>query len=392
MQQKLSAMKYIKNNKRRVSVLLISLSLCFVLFYLSHFLLSTTTETFGHLLIENAKKVQYVMLPYIAYGLDGETLESLGEEEFLKKAQESDKELLVKLEKMKGVQHVFYAPLYSVELSAVAGQYWMEVPMLKKEEISLLMEQFDARLIDGRLPEQGNEIILDEKTMKNNSYQIGDSLREYPETKIVGVAQTDYYFGCGVHDKKSNMYSRFQLVILSDGSIKDWTSVLHDMGYKFKEKNANIVDVKTGQEDLQKNIIDAISGSTNVVYIALMGVLSLALLIVYVTYLRDRQNEWCLYCSIGFSRKSIYYAVMRELLFTFGIAVLLGLLIAAGAVVILDHTMIQSLGMKCSYLYPEVLVEIVCSYVLILGLLQIPVRVALYKIRTIDAMDDDLIG
>ena len=83
------------------------------------------------------------------------------------------------------------------------------------------------------------------------------------------------------------------------------------------------------------------------------------------------------------------YASVTDILFIFGTAVLLGLLIAAGAVVLLDHTMIQSLGLKCRYLYPEVLVEILCSYALILGALQIPVRVALYKIRTIDAMDDD---
>jgi len=44
------------------------------------------------------------------------------------------------------------------------------------------------------------------------------------------------------------------------------------------------------------------------------------------------------------------------------------------------------------YFYPKMVAEIVCSYVLILGLLQIPIRAALYKIRTIDAMDDDLIG
>ncbi|MGN0153220.1 MAG: FtsX-like permease family protein [Lachnospiraceae bacterium] len=392
MPQKLSAMKYIKNNKRRVSVLIFSLTLCFVLFYLSHFLLSTTTETFGHVLVENAKKVQYVRLPYSAYGLDSEALESLGEEEFLSRTKEGSMELLSKLEDKKGVQHVFYAPVNYVELYAVVGEYWQEVPMLQKDEISLMMAHFDAKLTEGKLPEQGGEVILDEKIMQNNSYQIGDSLRQYPETKIVGVVQSDNYFGCGVHDGESNLYANYKLVILSDGSIQDMASVLHDMGYNFKDKDADIVDVKIGQKDLQKNIIDAISVSTNVVYIAIMGVLSVALFIVYVTYLRDRRNEWCLYCSIGFSKKSIYYAVMRELLFIFGTAVLLGLLIAAGAVVLLDHTMIQSLGLKCRYLYPEVLVEILCSYALILGALQIPVRVALYKIRTIDAMDDDLIG
>lgn len=392
MPQKLSAMRYIKNNKRRVSVLIVSLSLCFVLFYLSHFLLSTTTETFGSLLIENAEKVQYIRMPYYAYGLDIEAYETLGEEEYLNRVYEGSVELLRKLEDIEGVQHVFYAPVNYVELSAVAGQYWAEVPLLQKEEVPVMMEHFDAELIEGELPQNSGEVILDEKMMQNGSYQLGDCIRELPETKIVGVVKSEYYFGCGVYAGKMNLYSNLELVVLSDGSIEDMASILHDMGYEFEDKDAGIVDMKTGREDLQKDIIDAISGSTNVVYAALIGILSLALLIVYVTYLRDRQNEWCLYCSIGFSRKSIYYSVMRELLFTFGTALALGGLVAAVSVIILDHTMIQSLGLKCRYFYPEMVVEIVCSYVLILGLLQIPIRAALYKIRTIDAMDDDLIG
>ena len=59
MWQKLSAMKYIKNNKRRVSVLIVSLVLCFVLFYLVKFLLSVTVVTFRVMTVGNAEKIQY---------------------------------------------------------------------------------------------------------------------------------------------------------------------------------------------------------------------------------------------------------------------------------------------------------------------------------------------
>ena len=392
MSQKLSAMKYIKNNKRRVSVLVVSLSLCFVLFYLSNFLLSCTTETFQQLLIGNALKAQYVSLPYNAFGLDGVALEELGEKEFLRQAHEKERKLVEELKDIKGVEHVFYVPVNYVEISAVVGQYYVEIPMVQQEEVSVVMEHFGATLVEGKMPENSNEVLLDDKLMKNGSYQIGDSLKDYPEIKIVGVIQSDYYFGCGMYEDEKNLYYDNTIVILSDGSIEDVAVVLHDMGYEFKDEDAGIVDVKTGREDLQRDIIDAISGSSGMVYVVIIAVLSLALLIVYVTYLRDRRNEWCLYCSIGFSRTSIYASVMRELLFTFGLALLIGGLVVGASVVILDHTMIQSLGLKCRYFYGETLVEILCSFALILGLLQIPIRVALYKIRTIDAMDDELNG
>ena len=118
--------------------------------------------------------------------------------------------------------------------------------------------------------------------------------------------------------------------------------------------------------------------------------LSISLFIVYTTYLRDRRDEWCLYSSIGYSRKTIYFSILRELLFTFAAALLIGAVIIVLAEIIINLVMIEPQGLKCRYFYPDTIVEILCAYTLLLGVLQIPVRYALFKIRTIDAMDDDL--
>lgn len=385
MPQKLSAMKYIKNNKRRVSVLIVSLSLCAVLFYLAQFLLSTATETFGSLLIKNAEKAQYIALPSSAFGLNYQELE---EEEFLRQYDEKQLELAGKLKQQDGVKEVYLAQINYAEISAVVGQYYVEVPMLLRKDVSTFMKHFGAELKEGRLPERDNEIILDEKIMKNGSYQIEDSLIDYPNTKIVGVVECDSYFSCGVYE--GDTYNNEQLCILSDGSIEDYAAMLHELGYEFKDSNASIVDKKTGEHRLQIDVVDSLELSSELIYIGIISILSLALLIVYTGYLRDRRNEWCLYCSIGFSRKTIYFSIMRELLYTFGFALLAGGIVTAGSVVVLDHTLIASMGLQCRYFYPDVLWATVCSYALILGVLQILIRYALYKIRTIDAMDDDL--
>ncbi|MDE7061591.1 MAG: hypothetical protein K2O71_08365, partial [Lachnospiraceae bacterium] len=112
--------------------------------------------------------------------------------------------------------------------------------------------------------------------------------------------------------------------------------------------------------------------------------------VVYTTYLRDRHNEWCLYCSIGYSRGNIYLAVMRELIFTFGAAVLLGGIISLLAAVLLKRLIMVPQGLQCKIFHPETLAEILCTYVFLIGILQIPVRYALRRIRTIDAIEDDL--
>ena len=71
------------------------------------------------------------------------------------------------------------------------------------------------------------------------------------------------------------------------------------------------------------------------IYMGIIILLLISLTVVYTTYLRDRHNEWCLYCSIGYSRGNIYCAVMRELLFTFGSAFILGGVISILAAILL---------------------------------------------------------
>lgn len=62
MPQKLSAMRYIKNNTKRVSVLIVSLGLCFVLVYLTQFMLSSTEESIGSIALKNPEKIQVLTL------------------------------------------------------------------------------------------------------------------------------------------------------------------------------------------------------------------------------------------------------------------------------------------------------------------------------------------
>ena len=81
---------------------------------------------------------------------------------------------------------------------------------------------------------------------------------------------------------------------------------------------------------------------------------------------------------------------MGELLFTFIGAILAGTVITTAMVFLLDALMMSQKGMMCQYFYPDKILEILCAFVLFFGLLQLPIRYALYKIRTIDAMEDDL--
>ena len=208
------------------------------------------------------------------------------------------------------------------------------------------------------------------------------------EYTIVGVVDGEDYFACGLDD--SGAYENPSVCVLTDVRIEDMASKLHELGYDFDEEDAYIADIKSGAKSLEEDVTGPIEYSSRLIYVAIVCVLSLLVLIVYISYLRDRRNEWCLYSSIGFARKTVYASVMRELLFTFGVAFVGAYLLIAVLVVVIDYTLIYEMGLRCRYLQLNVIGENLCLYVILFGILQIPIRYALYKIRTIDAMDDEL--
>lgn len=386
MPQKLSAMRYIKNNKRRTSVLIVSLCLCFVVTYLTNFLLSTNTESFRALFEYTPRHIQYLSIAASSYGLD---VESLSNEELGPLYQEKVSELMTSLKERKEIKEVYYAECLYGAVYPLVGSMSFEIPLVEKDDVPVILEHMEATLTEGRLPEQPGEIVLDSATIKNNDrYSLGGNF--YIDTdyfRIVGVIECDTYFGCGI--LHPDLPRSVTMIVLSEG-IDDFTPVLIEEGINVRENYDTVQDYKYCQKIYEEDVLTAINDSTNYVYLGITLLLFIALFIVYTTYLKDRQDEWCLYCSIGYSRKTIYFSILRELLFTFVAALLIGALLIGISEVILYFTIVEPSGLKCRFFYPDVLFEILCTYVLLFGFLQLPVRIALWKIRTIDAIEDDL--
>lgn len=389
MPQKLSAMNYIKNNKRRTAVLIVSLGLCFVLTYLTQFLLSSSEETMHVIFVDRIPKIQFVHIAPETFGLDTENTDY---GELAKIYLDENRKLAEKLKKHDGIKEIYCSQIYYCTIGTAISSTSYSIPMVSKEEVPKIMENMGAKLIDGRMPENPGEMVLDKATMKNNEYELNGYFDEkYYEDqfKIVGILDCDVYFGCGVAVGGSvDEGGMGALTIFSEG-IEDLTAELAEEGITVGNDDL-VRDIKWGKEFMQKEITDAFDNATKYVYAGILILLSISLIIVYTMYLRDRHNEWCLYSSIGYSRKTIYFSIMRELLFTFVTAILSGGIIIAVSVIILNSVMVEPKGLRCRYFSPDTLLEIFCSYALIMGILQMPIRYALNRIRTIDAMDDDL--
>ena len=150
------------------------------------------------------------------------------------------------------------------------------------------------------------------------------------------------------------------------------------------------MDLKDGEIKLQDEIISSISSSTNIIFVGIMIVVATLVVIVSISYMRDRRSEWCLYTSIGYSRKAVYFSIIRELVFTFITAFLIAVVVVILLMKILDILLITGLGLQCEYFLSNTLNQILCVYIALFGILQIPVRVEIFKIKTIDAADDDI--
>ena len=390
-EQKLSPMRYIRNNKRRVSVLVISLSLCLAIIYVANFLVMSTDATARRLFLDSMENKCVIGFSFVDDDFTEEQineLDTLSDKEYSKKYIEFVNDKYREYAKMlEGEDNIVKAiPIRNLLISVKPpiGMLGSNIALVESEYADILLKHNDAKLIEGKLPEKPNEIVLDKATMLNNDFKIGDKCNE--RYTITGILECDLYYGYGIIDDR--MYTGLQ--ILSKKRIDDARTLLPLIGREYDSEYNFVDDYNTENKWFVEDITIQFEQATKYLYLGIFILLFVSLFVVYTTYLRDRHNEWCLYCSIGYSRKAIYCSIICELLFTFITAVLIGIIIAFGLVLSLDAIMMKPNGIACQYLYPDKIIEIICAFVLFFGLLQIPIRYALYKIRTIDAMEDDI--
>ncbi len=388
MSQKIPAFYYIKNNKRRVSVLVVSLAMFFIITYMSMFLLSTTSETFRSVLTESTKYIQYILLTDKDLDIDAGILQDgITEEDYMDAVNKKYNSIKGDFKKCKGIEDVFIVQTEYAYVTSIVGNYYIEIPMTNKKQMDILLKHMGAELVDGRLPEKKDEVVLDRKIIKNHGYKKGDTLNRNSDVKIVGIIECDYYFGCGIANNNKT-FTNPELCVVTDGTVHNLEKTIEKQGVILE--NSEFIDLANGEKKLQDEIIDTISGSTNFIFAGIMVIVAILVVIVNISYMRDRRSEWCLYSSIGYSRKAVYYSILREMLFVFVTALLTAAVVSIILMKLLDIFLITELGLTCLYFIPETLIEILCAYIALFGILQIPVRFEIYKIKTIDAIDDDM--
>ena len=386
MKTKLSAWNYMKNNKKTAGVLIVALSISFMAIYVVYILLATAMESFKPIMIELPKRVSYISLTAETMGVNMDEYET--EEEYSMAVTERRDEIIEELKKNPGVEDACYTQVINNLYSSVMGQWSYEVPLLEKEDIPSYLKHVGAELIEGKLPEAEGEVLVDKKIMKNKDLRIGDWFMKgwYGETfKVCGVTESEGMACVGTPMCYTN--NGWYIMILNDENTSDAEKLLAEQGIKVSDKD-EIYDAVTSAEQYRTEVKEPVETVINSIFAIVLIFLAISVLVAYISFMRNRVNEYCLYASIGYGRSDIYGMMIREMLLIFGIGIAAGVLLSILLAVAINKTLIDPKGLVGHILYGDRLYGITATYVIIMGILQLPVLLNIYDIKTIDAIED----
>lgn len=386
MKSRLSALKFVRNNKKQVWVMIVALSMTFMTMYVINFLFLTTKESFKALFLEQPKKVAYVELSLETMGVDAASYSS--EEELYQGIDEARNSIMDKLKAHEGISDVIYTQCLYANYQGIVGGVGYDFPLLEESRIPDFLEHMGALLTEGRMPEGPGEILVDKKVLQNKKMKIGGYFNEssYGKVfKVVGALDSDVLTCVGTPRGYTN--SGWYMVILCNEENADMSAVLKDVGIETTEYDT-IYDSVDWAKMYKELVTDQIDAALLAILIVVIIFLAISILVAYVSFMRSRVNEYCLYTSIGFARKDIYGMMMKEIGIIFGLSIVIGAAVTIVIMVLLGHFMLDSLGLVYHYFYPEHLLRILTAFLAIVGFLQIPVIVTINNIKTIDMIEE----
>lgn len=386
MKSKLSALKFVRNNKKQVWVMIVALSLTFMTMYMINFLFLSTEESFKTLFLEQPKKVAYLDLTPEAMGVERE--DHASDDEYGLAVEKARDNVIADIKKHDGIRDAVFTQTLSAGYQGMIGSVGYDFPLLSKEQIPEFINHMGAKLIEGRLPEGDGEILVDEKVLKNNNMELGGYFNESSfgyNFRVVGALESDYMTCVGTPMGYTN--SGWYIVVLCDEANADMGKVLGDIGITSTEYDS-IIDSREWSGMYRELVTEQLDAALLIILIVVIVFLAVSVLAAYVSFMRSRVNEYCLYTSIGFGKNDVYGMIMREILVIFGISMMIGSVVTVVFMICFGKIILEPMGLMYKYFYPEHLLRIVAAFVAIIGLLQIPVSVTINHIKTIDRIEE----
>jgi len=384
MKSNLSAFYYIKNNKKEVAIRLVSLTMAFLVIYIVAVLLFAIAEG-TKIFAEQSKHVVFMVFSEDTRGFDINKYTDMNE---AKNANEkSYKDIAEKLNDQEGIKKAYATKGILVSYRTQLGGLSMDIPLIDKDEIPNYIKETNTKLVEGDMPKNEGEVLLEKKILKNNGLKLGDYLYEDHRGgyKISGVVESEYFISVGI---PSETFDGDFITCLIDDNVTDMNNILKKIGISPDEDKDKVIDYKYAEKKYVEEINKTVDDVIVVMIYVIMVFISVALVVAYISFMRNRTSEYCLYASIGFSRREIYIMIMKEILIIFTFGIIIGALSSFVIIYIMQNTIMASNGTVICMMYPDVILKIVMSFIFVIGLLQMPILAILNKIKTIDMIED----
>ncbi len=373
---KLSPLPYIRNNKGRTSALIISITMFMVMMYMLDYIIGCMDEPFRQMWEEPFQHQRDIS---VGLGFTSEDFDS--DEEFLDAAWNTMYEATGKIETIDGIKKALVYGYQYVTIHSLVGESSVSAYLFgKKEECEYYLEDLNAKLVSGRMPEEPGEIVVDEKVRANQPDDSALMKGMGAQYKIVGTVSSGSYPVFGIAYPGENNVC--MLLLTTKDASYDFKPDIEKLGYEctyyydLAKAEKNFVD-SMGSMDTVRKLFVGVSGS----------LLLICVVVVMSIHIMDRHNEWCLEHSIGFGTGEIYIMALKELLISIGAAVLLGIVISWLGVFFMEKLVNNPIGISVHCWRPKAVPLILVVIGCLLAIIQIPLFHGMKKIQTIDAIE-----
>lgn len=374
---KLSPWPYLRNNRVRSTVLVISLMMFMVMIYTMNYIIGGTTEPFERCSVAAMNRMRFISPRLIQ---SEEKFED--DEAFLKEAWRRADALGEKLEAYDQVDHVVTVAWQGVTLNSFIGNWSVECFLFgNSQDCAIYLDHMDAKLISGRMPEKEGEIVI-EKRLQDNHRNDNKLLQNMGTSyTVVGIVSSDYYLAFGIAMPGENDVNLLALV--EPGSEIDMRPFVEEQGYQ--------VGYYCDEQIAHEQLVKGMGGSMGTVQTIFTGVAGGLLLIcvsvVLALHIMDRHNEWCLLNSIGFSTGEVYLMALKELLICIAFALVAGAFVSVLACFLMGKLMYNPIGIDIKLFRPDAFPRILAVFAALVGIAQIPLFNGMRKIQTIDEIE-----
>lgn len=220
-------------------------------------------------------------------------------------------------------------------MRSIVGKWPFPIIGFQPEDLKFMLAQMGIRKIEGRMPKPGApEIIVSEPILRNLDKKLGDVMLkpEDPDNyspkpvRIVGVAQTDYWFAFNdMTYQEANHFPPIEHALAFAKTPADQVKLNLWAEEHFKGMRAQVFAYHILERDTDE-MFQYLYRILNVVVGILVLVITIMMGMLMNIYQAERLVEFGLLQALGYTRRQLIGRVLREALLIVSVGWVLGVL------------------------------------------------------------------